>query len=332
MNSFNSSVFLNRAFQISNEVEFDHLAMEIFRYQSKEVKVYRNFLNFLRVDINEIKTFQQIPCLPVTFFKSHEVTDQENTPAFYFSSSGTTGQVNSKHFVPDLNIYDKSLNKAFEQFYGSPDQYCFLALLPSYLEREGSSLVYMVEKLMKEGNHPDSGFYLFNHDDLNRKLQKLQQKGERIFLIGVTYALLDFFEKYPQQLSNTILLETGGMKGKRKELVKAELHQILSIKSGIPSIHSEYGMTELLSQAYSKGKGIFQPPPWMRIKIHDLYDPFQILPKGQTGLIHIIDLANIHSCAFISTQDLGRIVNGDEFEVLGRSDNSELRGCNLMVD
>jgi len=332
LNSFNPSEFLNRALHISNEVEFEQLAMELFRYQSKEVAVFRDFINFLKVDTNEIKTYQQIPCLPLTFFKTHEVTDQENPPAFYFSSSGTTGQVNSKHYVPDINIYDESLIKAFELFYGNPDQYCFLALLPSYLEREGSSLVYMMEKLIKAGNHPDSGFYLHNHDDLNQKLQTLQQKGERIFLVGVTYALLDFFEKFPQQLSNTTLLETGGMKGKRREMVKAELHELLSAKSGIPLIHSEYGMTELLSQAYSKGRGIFQSPPWMQIKIHDLHDPFQILPDSQTGAIHVIDLANIHSCAFISTQDLGRIVKGKEFEVLGRSDNSELRGCNLMVD
>ncbi len=306
--------------------------MELFRYQSTEVTAYRDFLKFLRVDIQEIKSYHQIPCLPVTFFKSHEVTDQKTIPAFYFSSSGTTGQINSKHYVPDLTIYEKSLMRAFELFYGSPDQYCFLALLPSYLERAGSSLVYMVENLIKSGNHPDSGFYLYNHDDLNKKLQLLQQKGDRIFLLGVSYALLDFFEKFPQQLSNTILLETGGMKGKRKEMVKAELHGILSSKSGTGLIHSEYGMTELLSQAYSKGKGIFEAPPWMKIMMHDLYDPFQILPNGQTGPIHVIDLANIHSCAFIATQDLGRIVSVKEFEVLGRSDNSELRGCNLMVD
>lgn len=313
-------------------MEFDHLAMELFRYQSKEVAVYRDFLNFLKVDVNKITTIHQIPCLPVTFFKTHQITDQKNLPAFYFSSSGTTGQITSKHYVSDLKIYNQSLLNSFELFYGSPDQYCFLALLPSYLERAGSSLVYMVEKLIKTGNHQDSGFYLYNHEDLNQKIQVIQERGDKIFLLGVTYALLDFFEKFPQKLNNTILLETGGMKGKRKEMVKAELHDILSIKSGIELIHSEYGMTELLSQAYSKGKGIFQTPPWMRIKIHDLYDPFQQLSDGQTGTVQVIDLANIHSCAFISTEDLGRIVNDKEFEILGRSDNSELRGCNLMVE
>ncbi len=332
MNSFNSSAFLNRALQISNEAEFEQLAMELFSYQMTEVKVYADYLKFLRIDTNEIKNYHQIPCIPVTFFKTHEITDQKNTPNFYFSSSGTTGQMNSKHFVPDLTIYDESLIKGFELFYGNSNQYCFLALLPTYLEKEGSSLVYMMEKLMRKGNHPESGFYLHNHNELNQKIQTLQHKGDKIFLIGVTYALLDFFEKFPQQLINTILLETGGMKGKRKELVKAELHEILKAKSGISLIHSEYGMTELLSQAYSKGNGIFQTPPWMNIKIHDLYDPFQILPDGQTGSINVIDLANIHSCAFLSTQDLGRIVNVKQFEVLGRSDNSDIRGCNLMVD
>lgn len=318
-------------FHIRNEDEFNHHAIELFRHQSVHVNIYKKFLSLLKFDVNIVKSYKQIPFLPVEFFKNTIVSDNPSGNEFYFTSSGTTGQEASKHYIQDLTLYEESLLKGFQLAYGDPQQYCFLALLPSYLEREGSSLIYMVNKLMEVSGHAANGFYLNNHEELYERINELENQNQKIFLIGVTYALLDFFEKYPMQLSYTILLETGGMKGRRKELIKEELHAILKSKSGLKEIHSEYGMTELLSQAYSHWKGLFSTPPWMKILVTDLHDPFTTIAFGLTGTINVIDLANIHSCAFIATQDLGRKTDEFHFEVLGRLDKSELRGCNLMV-
>jgi len=328
---FNSTDFWRRACEIEGEDSFNECALELFRYQSVHVKVYKEYLGLLHKDPSSIKHFSEIPFLPVSLFKNNVVTDQHETPDFFFTSSGTTGQITSKHYLADPKIYEDSLLKCFTHFYGDPSHYCFLALLPSYLERSGSSLVYMMEKLILSGGHPMSGFFLHNHEELAQRMKVLSQNNEKIFLLGVTYALLDFFEKYPMQLSNVVVMETGGMKGKRKELVKSEIHELLTKGAGLKNIHSEYGMTELLSQSYSTGAGIFSCTPWMKILISDLHDPFSQAKTGETGIIKVIDLANIHSCAFLETQDLGRIVSDNNFEVLGRMDHSELRGCNLLV-
>ncbi len=327
----NPSTYLDRALLISGEDSFNEMALELFRYQSTNILPYASYLNYLKTDINSIKHYSQIPFLPVTVFKTHAVTEAGNETGFYFSSSGTTGQVTSKHFVPDKSIYEKSFLKGFELFYGSPDKYCILALLPSYLERSGSSLVYMADRLITEGHHPDSGFYLHNYEELRIKINKLNEQQTPVFLLGVTYALLDLFNEPLAAGSNMIIMETGGMKGKRAELIKPELHHILKKQSGAKTIHSEYGMTELLSQAYAVADGIFSTPPWMKVLIGDLHDPFAKVTDESTGVIQVIDLANIHSCAFIATQDLGRNASGNRFEIMGRIDHSEWRGCNLMV-
>ncbi len=330
--NFPLAAFRKSMFQIQSDNEFNNHAIELFRYQAKHVKIYKDFLALLKVDSSTVSYYPQIPFLPVTLFKNYVVSDQCNENEFHFISSGTTGQITSKHYVNDLTIYEESLLNGFKLIYGDPKEYCFLALLPSYLEREGSSLIYMVNNLMEESNHPENGFYLHNHEALKTKIVSLENKNQKIFFIGVTYALLDFFEKFPMKLTNSIVMETGGMKGRRQEIIKPHLHTILKNKSGLSEIHSEYGMTELLSQCYATENGIFSSPPWMKILIRDLYDPFENIESGKTGNINVIDLANIHSCAFIATQDLGRKLNHNAFEVLGRMDNSELRGCNLMID
>jgi phenylacetate-coenzyme A ligase PaaK-like adenylate-forming protein len=248
-----------------------------------------------------------------------------------FTSSGTTGQSTSKHYVTDIELYKKSYLKGFEYFYGSISDYCILALLPSYLERKGSSLIYMIDDLIKKSNHPESGFYLYQIDVLAEKLKKLDSKGEKVLLIGVSFALLDLVEKHQLQLKNTVVMETGGMKGRRKELIREELHGALKKGFGVERIHSEYGMTELLSQAYSHGNGIFKTPPWMKILIRDTEDPLTFLPYGKSGGINVVDLANMNSCSFIATQDLGKKYADESFEILGRFDHSDIRGCNLMI-
>jgi len=326
----NADTFWKTAQKIASAKEFDQHAIELFHYQSEHVEVYKKFLELFKFNKSEVKNIFDIPFLPVQLFKSHKICDESQTD-FYFTSSGTTGQTTSKHFVSDLKIYNESLLNGFKYFYGNPSEYCILALLPTYLEREHSSLVYMVEKLMKESNHPDSGFFLNNPNELNDRLIKLKNKNVKIFLLGVTYALLDLFEQFPLNLSNAIIVETGGMKGRRKEIIRTELHDTLKKFSSAHEIHSEYGMTELLSQAYSKKDGIFYCTPWMRVLVSEIHDPHSYILTGGTGNLNIIDLANIHSCAFIATQDLGRMKTGGGFEVLGRMDNSELRGCNLMV-
>jgi phenylacetate-coenzyme A ligase PaaK-like adenylate-forming protein len=307
------------------------MALKVFRFQYEKNLVYREFCDFLKTDVQKVKTIQQIPFLPIQFFKSHEVVSNSNPIQTIFTSSGTTGMVTSKHLVTDVSIYEESYRKAFSQFYGNIEDYVVLALLPSYLEREGSSLIHMVNDLIQLSKHPESGFYLHNYDELIEKIIQLDQSGQNVILIGVTYALLDLIEKQSFQLENTIIMETGGMKGKRKEMIREELHQELCNGFGVKSIHSEYGMTELLSQAYSLGDGIFECPSWMQISIRDTEDALSYIREGKTGGINVIDLANINSCSFIATQDLGKKYSNGSFEVVGRFDHSDIRGCNLMV-
>ena len=318
-------------FTISNQKQFDKMALKVFRFQYENNLVYREFCDFLNTDVQKVKTIQQIPFLPIQFFKSHSVVSNSNPIQTIFTSSGTTGMVTSKHLVTDVSIYEESYRKGFSQFYGNIEDYVVLALLPSYLEREGSSLIHMVDDLIQLSNHPESGFYLHNYDELIEKIIQLDQSGQNVILIGVTYALLDLIEKHSFQLENTIIMETGGMKGKRKEMIREELHQQLFNGFGVKSIHSEYGMTELLSQAYSLGDGIFECPSWMQISIRDTEDALSYVREGKTGGINVIDLANINSCSFIATQDLGKKYRNGSFEVLGRFDHSDIRGCNLMV-
>lgn len=318
-------------FQIGSKKEFEKITLKVFRFQYDNNKVYKDFCTLLKKDKTNVKTIDVIPFLPIQFFKSHDVLSSCEAIQTTFTSSGTTGMSTSKHHVTDLNFYEESYQLAFRQFYGNTEDYVVLALLPSYLEREGSSLIHMVDDLIKLSNNPESGFYLNNYDELIEKLVRLDNEGQNIILIGVTYALLDLVEKQSFNLKNTIIMETGGMKGKRKEIIREELHEILCRGFGVSEIHSEYGMTELLSQAYSLGDGIFECPSWMQILIRDPEDALTYVKEGKTGGINIIDLANINSCSFIATQDLGKIIGNNSFEVLGRFDNSDIRGCNLMV-
>jgi phenylacetate-coenzyme A ligase PaaK-like adenylate-forming protein len=321
----------NDIFTITNQKQFEKIALKVFRFQYENNPVYQEFCNFLKTDVQKVKSVYQIPFLPIQFFKSHSVISNSSPVEVTFTSSGTTGMITSKHLVTDVSIYEESYRQGFSQFYGNIEDYVVLALLPSYLEREGSSLIYMVEDLIRLSNHPESGFYLHNHDELIKKLIDLDQSGQNVILIGVTYALLDLIEKQTFQLQNTIIMETGGMKGKRKEMIREELHQQLCNGFGVSAIHSEYGMTELLSQAYSLGQGVFECPSWMQILVRDTEDALTYVKEGKTGGINVIDLANINSCSFIATQDLGKKNPNTTFEVLGRFDNSDIRGCNLMV-
>jgi len=318
-------------FSIHSQKQFDKMALKVFRFQYENNTVYRDFCNFLNTDVQKVKSLQQIPFLPIQFFKSHDVVSNHNPIQTTFTSSGTTGMITSKHLITDVSLYEQSYRQAFSQFYGNIEDYVVLALLPSYLEREGSSLIYMVEDLIKLTHNKHSGFYLHNHEALIDKLILLDHSGQNVILIGVTYALLDLIEKRKFDLKNTIIMETGGMKGKRKEMIREELHNELCKGFGVAAIHSEYGMTELLSQAYSLGNGIFECPNWMQILIRDTEDALTYIESGKTGGINVIDLANINSCSFIATQDLGKKYPNNTFEVLGRFDNSDIRGCNLMV-
>ncbi|MCX6274148.1 MAG: acyl transferase [Bacteroidetes bacterium] len=322
------------AFLIDSPNEFEKAALEIFQFQALHNPVYKKYLELLKCNPESVTSTSQIPFLPVEFYKTHEVrarSQEERVKTKTFSSSGTSGQEVSKHFVEDISVYEKSFRKGFELFYGPVKDFCVLALLPSYLEREGSSLVYMMDTLIKDSGHPQSGFYLHNHDQLFNVLTELKAAGNKTILIGVTYALLDFAESHPIDFPQLIVMETGGMKGKREEMIRADVHEKLKKGFGVSHIHSEYGMTELLSQAYSKGDGIFQTPPWMKIIIHQQHDLFSEAGEGQTGVISVIDLANIYSCSFITTQDVGRKHADGSFEVLGRTDFSDVRGCNLMI-
>lgn len=307
------------------------MALAVFRHQAQNCSVYQQFIGHLKINIDEITAIEKIPFLPINFFKNHRVVSNQKPAAIVFSSSGTTGMQQSKHFVSDISLYQQSYRQAFNRFYGEINDYCFLALLPSYQERSGSSLIYMVDDLISLSKHPQSGYFLHNHDDLYKTLQSLKAAKQKTVLIGVTYALLDFIEKHQLDFPDLIVMETGGMKGRRKEMIREELHCILAKGFGVSAIHSEYGMTELLSQAYALGDGIFKCPPWMKILIRDTNDPLALSENGKAGGINVIDLANINACAFIATQDLGKLKENNDFEVLGRFDNSDLRGCNLMV-
>jgi hypothetical protein len=318
-------------FGIGNEQEFIDAALQIFYYQAENCKVYSDFISGLNIDMAAVKGINQIPFLPIEFFKSQKVLSADAPADVTFTSSGTTGMITSRHLVTDVNWYTQSFREAFKLFYGDITNYTVLALLPSYLEREGSSLIYMADDLIKQSQNPDSGFYLYNHDELYLQLKKQQLEQKPTVLIGVTFALLDFVEQYQINFPRLIVMETGGMKGRRKEMIREELHKQLYEGFGVNAIHSEYGMTELLSQAYSKGEGIFYCPPWMKILTRDTNDPLNILENNKTGGINVIDLANINSCSFIATQDLGKIYNDGSFEVLGRFDNSDIRGCNLLI-
>jgi hypothetical protein len=318
-------------FAVSGRKQFEKLALKMFRYQHAGNAVYREFCDLLGTDLAQVKSIESIPFLPIEFFKSREVVTGNADPQIVFTSSGTTGPATSRHLVSEISVYEESFRNAFAQFYGNIEGYAVLALLPSYLEREGSSLIYMVEDLIARSNHPDSGFYLHDLDALAAKLKALDSAGQNVLLIGVTYALLDLIENHSFSLRHAIVMETGGMKGRRKEMIREELHRVLCDGFGLKSIHSEYGMTELLSQAYSLGNGIFQCPDWMRILARDTEDAQSYVGFCKTGGINVIDLANVNSCAFIATQDLGKCYADGTFEVLGRFDNSDIRGCNLMV-
>lgn len=321
----------SRIFKLDDANRFIDLALEIFHFQSVNNTEYAAYLKFLNIETKKVSSIDQIPFLPIEFFKSKKILSSNNRVEQTFVSSGTTGAEPSKHYVTDLEIYRKSFSYGFEQFYGDVEDYIILALLPSYLERKGSSLIYMVDHLIISGKVKESGFYLNNLEELSEKLIQLDAGNKKVLLLGVSYALLDLLSFQKFHLKNTIVMETGGMKGKRKEMIREELHHILCEGFGIKKIHSEYGMTELLSQAYSYGQGIFRTPPWMRVLIRDSEDAMSILPINKTGGINIIDLANINSCSFIATQDLGKIHTDGSFEIMGRFDTSDIRGCNLMV-
>ncbi len=321
----------NRIFSIASNEDFKKVTLEVFNYQFENNPVYQKFCKLLNTDPKAVKEIDQIPFLPINFFKSETVLSSKEKIQKTFTSSGTTGSNTSKHHITDLSIYEESFFKAFHAFYGNIEDYTVLALLPSYLERDGSSLIYMADHLIKASKHPKSGFYLDNLEELKQHLITLENSGQKVLLIGVSFALLDLVENFKFSLKNTIVMETGGMKGRRKEMIREELHKILSEGFGVAAIHSEYGMTELLSQAYSNGNGVFECPPWMKILIRDPEDALTYLAEGKTGGINVIDLANVNSCSFIATQDLGKIKKNGAVEILGRFDNSDIRGCNLMV-
>ena len=322
---------IQQIFSISGQADFKELALKVFAFQFQNNPTYRAYCTHLQKSPSNVLQISDIPFLPIEFFKTYKVISSTKTPEVIFESSGTTSGNTSKHHVVDLSLYEKSFVQGFNTFYGPVKDYCILALLPSYLERGGSSLIYMVNDLIRQSKHPSSGFYLNNLSELSQKLDELQDQGTKTLLIGVSFALLDLAEEFPMLLDNVIIMETGGMKGRRKELIRQELHGILKKAFQVSEIHSEYGMTELLSQAYSKGDGLFECPPWMQIITRDTEDPLGIQSHGKTGGINVIDLANVYSCSFIATQDLGKTYANGTFEVLGRFDHSDVRGCNLMA-
>ena len=311
--------------------EFTLAALSLFRRQYETNEIYRRYANALRRSPGAVSTLEGIPFLPISFFKTHRMISG-NSASFeaVFTSSGTTGPDTSRHFVPDISVYEKSFREGFEAAYGPVEDWVILALLPSYLERSGSSLVYMAEDLVKRSGRPESGFFLYDHQALADRLRALETRGQKTLLLGVTFALLDFAEAFPMPLKHTILMETGGMKGRKKELTRPEVQAILKTAFSLPEIHSEYGMTEMLSQAYSKGEGIFQPSSTMRALIREVSDPLSVSLSG-TGAINIMDLSNEESCAFLATEDIGRVYPDGSFEILGRLDHSALRGCSLLT-
>lgn len=321
--------FVNNLFEETGQ-GFEAHAKAVFDYQYSQNKVYRSFCDALRWKRTEVIQPDNLPFLPISFFKSHQVLCSGTVPPLYFESSGTGNTVQSKHFVLDPSVYEASFLQGFRLQYGNPSEWCFLGLLPSYLERTHSSLVYMVNHLMQHSSHPANGFYLYDTDALYRQLLNLEATGQKTMLFGVTYALLDFAEKYQLHCEHTIVMETGGMKGRRKEMIREEVHEQLKHAFGAAPIHSEYGMTELLSQAYSKGDGVFKCPPWMKVLVRDEDAPLLVKKAGRGG-INIVDLANVYSCSFIATDDVGEVFEDGSFKVLGRLDNSDIRGCSLLA-
>lgn len=310
----------------------EELALQLFQYQARKVPVYRQWLRHLDIDPAAVNSLSQIPHLPIELFTHHQVMDGPvDDQTLVFESSGTTGMIRSRHYVRQPELYRESLLTGFTSVYGPPEEWHFLALLPSYLDRPNASLVYMMQTLMDASPHHEHGFFLDDLDTLQQRILSLEKARQKTLLIGVTFALLDFAAYSPLPLRCVQIMETGGMKGRRREMIREEVHRQLKDAFGVSQIHSEYGMTELLSQAYAPANGLFAPPPWMIVSLRDPYDPFQSLPTGQTGAINIIDLANIHSCAFLATSDIGRLYPEGTFEVLGRLDDSMIRGCNLMV-
>ena len=320
---------INKIFSCNNEATFEQLALELFHYQMENNPIYGPYAALI-LKGKDPQNIYEIPFLPIDFFKHEQIICQGKGVEEVFLSSGTTGE-QSKHLVAEMSIYKTSYLKTFQQFYGNIEEYCILALLPSYQERESSSLIYMVDDLITKSKHPKSGFYLNNLSELSKAIKELESKGQKTILFGVTYALLDLAAQYPQHLKHTLIMETGGMKGKRKELLKEEIHQLLEEAFFTANIHSEYGMTELLSQGYSQGQNIFKSPPWMKIMVRDVNDPLSLIGNNKTGGINVIDLANIYSCPFIATQDLGRTFDNRTFSVLGRFSNADIRGCNLLI-
>jgi len=317
-------------FSIDSPIQFEEVALRIFKYQAEHVPVYAEFVKHLGIMPSHVERLEDVPFLPIEFYKSHVVAVPMDHDPTIFSSSGTTGSITSKHHVKDISLYEHSFNKAFELFYGDVSNYIVIALLPSYLERGGSSLIYMCDQLIKNSEDERSGFYLNEFEKIKSIIQE-NEGFKKVMLIGVTYALLDFAEQFPFAMENCIIMETGGMKGRRKEMLREEVHAILCHAFQVNSIHSEYGMTELLSQAYSNGKGIFKTPPWMKVLIRETQDPFAYQKFERSGGINIIDLANVYSCSFIASKDLGKLYADERFEVIGRFDDAEIRGCNLLV-
>ncbi len=320
--------FVNNLFEVDS-LSFNETVLKSFQFQYTNNPVYRSFCDALNIDARAVSTIETVPFLPISFFKTHQVESTKFIPEALFESSGTSQTIQSKHYVKSLALYEEAFTKGFTRRYGNPENYCFLGLLPSYLERSNSSLVYMVQKLMEKSNHPLNGFYLNNFQELYAKLQLLEKEGQQTILIGVTFGLLDFAEQFKMALKNTIVMETGGMKGRREEMTRQQVHQQLTKSFSVETIHSEYGMTELLSQAYSKADGIFQCPPWMKVLVRDEDDPLHISTTGK-GAINIIDLANVYSISFIATDDVGEVFEDGTFSVLGRMDNSDIRGCSLL--
>jgi phenylacetate-coenzyme A ligase PaaK-like adenylate-forming protein len=323
---------LDAPFAVDGPAAFDALALRLFRLHAERNPVYRGFLLGLRLDPATVRSVDTIPCLPIGLFRSHKVLLEQLEAGLTFTSSGTTGATTSTHHVPWPELYERSFTTSFRAVYGDPSEWRFLALLPAYLERQGSSLVYMAEKLIAASGDPLSGTYLYRYDELAEVLKRSEAEGKKTLLLGVTFALLDLAEQHPMPLRHTVIMETGGMKGRRPEIVRDKLHRILKEAFGVRTIHSEYGMTELLSQAWSTGNGHYRCPPWMQVRIREVNDPFATVPQGRTGGIDVIDLCNSASCPFISTQDLGRLHTDGSFEVLGRFDHSDVRGCNLLVE
>lgn len=322
---------VEKIFTVRRKVDFEQLCITIFHYQLQNNEIYAAWLKALNYDTSEVTTMDKIPFLPISFFKTHKVVSAEAPFDVVFSSSGTSGTTTSNHYVKDVSIYERSFHEGFERIYGNVEDLVIIGLLPSYLERNGSSLIYMCEELIKKSKQVESGFYLYEFEQLKNVLSILKNKNKKTVLFGVSYALLDFSEIQPAYWDNLVVIETGGMKGKRKEMIREELHSEIRNSWPINNLNSEYGMTELLSQAYLRDGSLFSCPDWMEVKVRDVSDPFQLIGEDKTGGLNVIDLANLDSCSFIATQDLGRVFNDGKFEVLGRFDHSDSRGCNLLL-